>query len=52
MRSTLTNISSGDIIVMKHHIKQCLTKLSSQLHPRRNKMEVRANATKEMKILL
>lgn len=32
---------------MKHHIKECLTKLSSQLYPRRNKMEVRANATRD-----
>lgn len=51
MRSTLTNISSGDIIAMKH-IKEGLTKLSSQLYPRRNKMEVRANATEKMKISL
>lgn len=31
---------------------ECLRKLTSQLYPRRNKMEVGANATKETNILL
>lgn len=52
MRSTLTNISLGGIIVTKYHMKDSLTKLTSPLYPRRNKMEVGVNATKKMKILL
>lgn len=47
MRPMLTNISSGGIIVMKNHMKKCLIKRTSQLHPRRNKMEVGANKKDE-----